>query len=202
MDDSNSKSSINNSSSHSNKISLKRSWGGDGSDDEDDEDKNKKNKPSNFHQLDEDDPRFKLIQKLINLKQIVDTIRRVRYALLNGALNPQDYNQTLVEQARMVGSLFVDDYINQHIDINSYPLLDSFIRDPINLTIIEGANVGLNETTDIIGWEDTIDDLDRLSSQLETTISNMDPSYELSSDTSEEEIEEAIEWLNAQSNKK
>jgi hypothetical protein len=30
----------------------------------------------------------------------------------------------------------------------------------------------------------------------------MDPSYELSSDTSVEDIEEAMEWLNAQSNKK
>lgn len=163
-----------------------------GSDGSDEDDNNGGKKPKKDHELDDDSPLLVYLAQLIELKKLIDTIRRVRHRLLAGAANSSLYDSELVERIRNIGSRFADSHLNKHIDGNLYPWLNSYINNHTNVTIMDGASLSRYEATDIIQAEEALYELDALSDQLETLISNIDPTHEFSDDTDSDAIDQSL----------
>lgn len=141
--------------------------------------------------------RFDFLDKIIKFQKLIDTIRRVRHSLLSGSIYPENYNEGLVNRVRNIGSQLaaLQNYIGL---LGSYPWFDRLLLRsvPIDITIMDGLSLGLGQTTNIVEAEDALLDLDEWSSELENSISSLDPSVEFSDDTDSNAIDSALTDMN------
>ncbi len=158
--------------------SLKRkiiySGGSGGDDGREDKEKNKKG-----HYLEG----LSMIDCLILLKGLVDLIRSYRIRLLGGTLNIGSANPRLAGRIRMVGSSLANQHLNAHVDLSEYPILDSYINNNWNPTLMDGLSPNIYDVGEMHQAEDAFATLDELSRELERVISELNSEVSDDSDT-------------------
>jgi hypothetical protein len=112
-----------------------------------------------------------LVENLILLKILVDIIRSYRIRLLGGTINIRTINARLAGRILMVASSLTYQYLRAHVDLAEYPILDSYIYDDWNPTLMDGFLFSTYDASEMRQAEEAFGRLDQLSDELERIIS-------------------------------